>query len=108
MMLTTVRNKPNADATDEEQTSDDEAPEEVSTAAATALAGRRRKAELDARKAVPKRKRARASTKGNKAGQGDSFSYKESAKRGGGWGELEMTISYHDVRHSKRLLYRRR
>lgn len=59
-----------ADATDEEQTSDDEAPEEVSTAAATALAGRRRKAELDARKAVPKRKRARASTKGNKAGQG--------------------------------------
>eukprot|EP00903_Cladosiphon_okamuranus_P011281 g10637.t2 len=66
-----------ANATDEEQSSDDEAPEEVSAATAIALAGRRRKAEHQARQAAPapKRKRARASS---------SSSSSSSAKGAGG------------------------
>lgn len=62
-----------SDATDEEQSSDDEPPEEVSAAAATALAGSRRNAELAARKAAPKKKRPRTSTKATKAWRADAL-----------------------------------
>ena len=77
-----------ADATDEEQSSDDEAPEEVSTAAATALAGRRRKAELQARQAsaTPKRKRARTSPSSSAKGAGGSAASEGGEAEDGGAG----------------------